>query len=208
MQIRIHQTNDELESIIIPMGGTLVRNQPDPSQVRKGLTRVYDFKRGADGALVCEVTDERDIKRFLSLIDGFSPYGEESITEARELWRWTGEHAEADDAPKLAAGQPAIVDVFIDDDDDDKDPVDPVDQDDDELDQRGAGLQTGLPDIPAANADGDAWMAYGKALPGVSNPKNHAELSAYASANYGVDLKTKGTVKMLQEIAGLQSATA
>ena len=207
MQIRIHQTSDERESIIIPMGGTLVRNQPDPSQVRKGLTRVYDFKRGADGALVCDVTDERDLKRFLSLIDGFSPYGEEAITEARELWRWTGEHPDADDTPTLAAGQPVIVDVFIGDDDE-TDSGEPVDPDDLDLDQRGAGLQTGLPDIPSKDADGDDWVAYGKALPGVSNPKNHAELTAYAAANYGADLKTKGTVKMLQEIAGLQAAAA
>ena len=201
MKIRIHHNNDELQSLTIPMGGVLLRNQPDPAQVRKGLTRVYDFKRDGEGALVAEVGHEADLKRFLSLIEGFSPHGDESTIEAREVWGWTGERPEEDSEVQLASGQPEIVDEFIEDDYE----APRIDNDDDD-DEPSLGLQIGLPDIPGKEADGDVWMAYGRSLPGVRNPKDHTQLMQYAATNYGVELKSTATLKILKEIASLQAA--
>lgn len=189
----------------LPLGGRLVRNEPDPIQVKRGITRVYDFAPNDKGVIVCEVTHDADIRRLLSIREGFGPYGDEAEAEAREVYGWVDIDEAQSQEQRVAPGQVEITTEWVDDDETDAAPA--YDGDDNDGDFAPASaLGGGLPEIPAANADGDVWMAYGRALPGVTDPKNHAQLNQYAEENYGETLdQRKGTLKLLQQIAQFQA---
>ena len=199
--------------IAIPIGGKLIRNQPDPNAVRRGETRVYNFSRNEAGALICDVCHEGDLRWFLSIREGYAPYGDEARAEAKEKYRWRENMSPQPVEAPVAAGQPPVVLEMVDDDlddiagedgdadDDDDLGLDPAVGEDDDT-QRTAPLGD-LPEPPPKDADGDIWMAYGRAL--VQNPKEHNQLEEYARTNYGVDLdKRLGTLRLLKEIAALQ----
>lgn len=190
--------NERYDVLDIPMGGTLIRNQPDPVQVRKGLQRVWRFSRDGTGDLVCDVTHEDDIRRFLSIRQGYQPYGEEARAEAEETYRWREYVPAAEAEDTLAPGQPPVTLEMLDDDDDDLGDLTP-DPDDDDDDGEG------LPEIPAADADGQLWINYAGKL--VANPQDKDLLETYARENYGVDLdKRRGILVLIKEIAKLQAA--
>lgn len=204
------EINTQHDKVTIPMGGKLIQNQPDPAAVRRGETRIYEFARNDAGAVVCDVTHEGDIKRFLAIREGYAPHGEDARAEARKTYHWR-EDLPNQQVEAPAAGQPQVVLEMVDDDLDDIADGDADGDDDMDLDpavpedgdtQRTAPLGD-LPEPPPKDADGDLWMAYGRAL--VQNPKEHNQLEEYARTNYGVDLdKRWGTLRLLKEIAALQ----
>ncbi|MBX9609693.1 MAG: hypothetical protein K2Y51_26020 [Gammaproteobacteria bacterium] len=196
------------EPFQLPLGGRLLRNLPDPVQVKRGITRVYDFAPNEKGVMVCDVTHEADIRRLLAIREGFAPYGAEAEALATEAYGWT-EYDDDDQAPRMAAGQVEIRTEYVDDDDTDDGGDAYTGEDDDDGLAPASALGGALPEIPPATADGDVWMAYGRALPGVTDPKNHAQLAQYAEENYGETLdQRRGTLKLLQRIAELQAASA
>ena len=197
--MKIELTSNHADRVTVPMGGTLIRNQPDPVQVRKGVTRVYDFERAEPGApLLCEVSHPGDIMRFLSIRNGYWPHGDEAEAEAREKYGWTDEDAPAS-GEAMAAGQPDIVDDIIGDDDDAADPT-YTGEDDDDLVPPASAITTESPDVPDDKAAGEVWFDWGRSL--VDNPEDKDALEAYARQNYGLELdKRRSPLTLLKDIA-------
>ena len=195
--MKIELTNNLADQVQIPLGGTLRKNLPDPVQVRKGITRVYDFKREAPGApLLCDVTHLGDIARFLSIREGFWPHGEEAEAEARDKYGWEEEVAPLSD---LADGQPEIIDDIIGDDDDATEPT-YTGEDDDDLVPPASAITTESPDVPDDKAAGEVWFDWGRSL--VDNPEDKDALEAYARQNYGLELdKRRAPLTLLKDIA-------
>lgn len=200
---------ERYQQIKIPLGGTLVRNEPDPMQVASGKTRVYTFERNERMELVGEVDKPADIVRLLSLRHAYRPYGEEAIAQAKADYAWSEEAPQDVATAKAASGQPPVVDEILDDDDDtvasegytgedDDDTVPPADP---------SVLLKAAAEVPADDADGDAWMAWAGRLPGIDNPNDKEQLEEYALQNYGLELdKRAGVLKLVKQIAGAHVA--
>lgn len=223
--MRIQCLNQNYDSVEIPMGGTLIKNLPDPVQVRAGKQRVYKFIRTKDGELVADITHQADIVRLLQIREGFTPHGDEAREDAINNYGWS-EEAPEPAGRQLGEGQPDVIDEMLEFDDDGNvvsAVAPPPDEDDDDLmpavDENGVPLVSepeatvvisdGLPDVPVENADGAVWMQYAASLPGISNPNDKPQLEAYALNNYGVNLDLRqGVLKLIKAIGELQAKNA
>ena len=194
--------NDRYESLQIPMGGILRQNRPVPALQRSGEQRVYAFKRNGANHLVCEVDHAPDLRRLLQIREGYAPYGDDAKAEAEERFGWSKEPLVLDEEDAAAAGQPEVATEMVDDDEVPGD----NDVEDDDDDETEPALVGDLPAVPAEDADGDDWMAYGRSLPGVEDPRDKKQLEKYALDNYGFDLNRRlGHIKLLKQIGALQS---
>lgn len=195
---------EQYQRLEIPLGGTLIRNQPDPRQVAQGRTRVYVFARNDDFDLVGEVDKPADIMRLLAIREAYIPYGEDAVAEATKDYGWSEEAPEPGPV-RLAAGQPPVVEEMIDDDDD-SNRYDG--EDDDDLVPAAKPLSAQDAPPPADDADGEEWIRWGHSLPGVENPNNKDQLAEYALQNFGLEVdKRAGVLKLLKQIAAAHEET-
>ena len=214
--IQTDKNGNPVDEISIPLGGQLVRNMPDPRAVRAGTTRVYTFVRDERGNFICDVSHVADLRRLLSIREGYAPYGEAAEKEATEKFGWTYDIMALDvtrDFDEDETQPPVVTELF--DEDGNVLEVDDLDDDDEEAELKvpedfvPPNLGE-LPAVPAKNADGSLWMAYISALPGVAGTKPadmKAKLREYGEQNYGVALKGKGVLHLAKEIGQLQTST-
>ena len=214
--VQTDKDGNPVDSITLPLGGTLVRNQPDPRQVRAGTTRLYKFVRDERGNFVCDINHTADLRRFLSIREGYAPYGQEAEQEATDKFGWTYDIMALDVKRDFDDddSQPQVVTELFDEDGNiiEVDDIDEDDEDDElKVPEDFVPPNLGeLPAVPAKNADGSLWMAYISALPGIAGTKPadmKAKLREYGEQNYGVSLKGKGVLHLAKEIGQLQTST-
>ena len=206
----IELINNAADEVTVPMGGKLIRNEPDPREVYKGNTRIYVFQRDEAGApLTSNIDDERDIRVMLAIREGYQPHGEAAEKEAAEKYDWSPDMPALSEAD-LPPGQPPVVEEILDDDDDTGERLPDLDHDgqggpgpDAVVDEEGNA--TGMPAVPPGDAPDDAWIHYGQSI--VENPQDKKALEDYCKKNYGIDLDRRlAPLTLIKEIGKAQRA--
>lgn len=194
-------------------GGTLHSFGPMTENRITRANTVHKFEPvAADGAHVCEVKDKKLIARLLSISEGFEPYGEKALIEARTHYGWISpeerEQVERAKANQIAEGLGPVVLEFLDDDDDDVQTIHkPIDHDDDAaldlgpvIDEQGNEdpmIADPLNNPPSNSASEKTIRRWILALPGITDADSHDQLIKFAEDNYGKDLSKIAQAKTM-----------